>query len=482
VELLGRGISFAGVRDLVGPDGIVIRYTTDGRAFDRVDPVDADGDGHPDVLQATAEGLTLARGLLVGQLELPAPRLSEVVLVELGDRVDGYLLPAQGRDGRAVLVLDATPVGGIEGARHAAIRQYGFATALGLGAGVPTGWAEAFANWVSVSIAGVDPDSVELLSNRVRRLDAGLLDGAPRLAAGNALWFAFVEQAYGLAAVRLTVEELASGAPVPTALDRAVRRASRDDLASAFREFHVWSLLTGARADSKHFSFAHELEFPGFAATSTGLPALSVHREPPVASLGATQVRLAPDELQGGLRVQFEGDFSARWEVDLLLIAQSGSIHRLPLSLSPEGRGNVTVPLDGLRETLVLVRNLDGEKGAAHRYTYSAHHERAFPYEMTGLDARLVEGSTSGVLVSWETGSEQELVGFNILRRRADGTVEQQVNPVWVPALGGAAEETSYQFLDRAAEPDIDYVYRIQGITTTGLSSFSESVSVTPSP
>jgi hypothetical protein len=84
------------------------------------------------------------------------------------------------------------------------------------------------------------------------------------------------------------------------------------------------------------------------------------------------------------------------------------------------------------------------------------------------------------VVVAWDTAAEYDLVGFNILRRVANGDEEQTVNPVWIPALGGFADETSYRYVDRTARPGVSYVYRIQGITTSGLSSFSEPFTVEP--
>ena len=72
--------------------------------------------------------------------------------------------------------------------------------------------------------------------------------------------------------------------------------------------------------------------------------------------------------------------------------------------------------------------------------------------------------------------NDRDLIGFNILRAREDGGIEQVVNPVWIPALGEANEPTYYRFADRvAAEPGV-YEYRIQAITTDGLTSLSDPV------
>ena len=119
------------------------------------------------------------------------------------------------------------------------------------------------------------------------RLSEGLLAPDLALAAGNAAWFAFVHDAYGPTAVRLTVQELAAGpGDGAGALDRALRRAAGVGLEPAFREFQVWSALVGRRDDGRHFSFAARIDGPRDSATAEGLPALSVQSDPPVAPLG----------------------------------------------------------------------------------------------------------------------------------------------------------------------------------------------------
>ncbi|MCH7780056.1 MAG: hypothetical protein IH848_04360 [Acidobacteria bacterium] len=68
------------------------------------------------------------------------------------------------------------------------------------------------------------------------------------------------------------------------------------------------------------------------------------------------------------------------------------------------------------------------------------------------------------------------LIGFNVLRARADGGPRVQVNPVWIPALGGADHGVGYRFLDAEAAPGVRYVYTIQAITEVGLTSHSGTI------
>jgi hypothetical protein len=426
-------------------------------------------------VQATLAGLDDAKGVLHGRLGLPEPGALEVLLVELGGDLDGYVIPG---DRRTRLVLDASPAGGVAGARRAAAHQYAHAMAVELYPQFPSEWAEALATWTAAAVDGSpDPAARGLIAHRLRHLGAGLAATSLDLAAGNAVWFAFLDEAYGAGAVRLTLDELASGAPVAVALDRALRRATTVDLAAAFREFHLWSVLVGPDSDGRHFSFADQLAPPGFASRTRGLPALSVQSDPPVAPLGAVRVGVAPESARGGLSIRFEGEFSAAWDVDVVLLREDGSKHRLAMPLL-DGRGDVTVPLDGLADVWLLVRNLHSDADAPRRYTYATHREPDFPFSLTTLEASAVERPGGGILLAWETGSEQQLVGFNVLRVLEDGGSPSVVNPVWIPAMGDSTTPTAYRYLDRSTEPGVAYVYRIVGITSDGLTSSSEPLTI----
>jgi hypothetical protein len=467
--VLSRSAPLMDERDFRGPDDLHIRYTTSPASLDRTDPADGSGNGVPDIVEGVALGAWQARGLLQRQLELPRALVTDVALVELGDRIDGYLIP--GADDSWSLVLDATPLDGAEGARRSAIRLYAYAVARSLST-MPSRWAEAVAAWTVLSVDGApDAEATALLSQRTRSLHAGL-DADP--GAGDSLWLAFLEEAYGLAAVRATIEDLGR-LPPALALDSAVRRTTSDDLRAAFREFHLWTVLVGDRADSRHFPFAARLASPTFATSAEGLPALAIRESAPVAPLGASHVLLVPDESHGGLHVRFEGDALASWDVDLVLAAFGGALRRVPVSVGPDGRGEVTVPLPGVRDALLLVRNLSSSDDGAHRYSVTAFHEPRFPFELASLEAAWTP-EARGVLVSWETTSEQSLVGFNVVRADVESGLEVVINPVWVPAMGDRDEPAAYRFLDPSADPERAYAYRIEGVTNEGIAAASRSV------
>jgi hypothetical protein len=461
-------------------DGTTVRFTTDRNAFDRVDAVDDNANGLPDAVDEALAGVARAQRLLVGQLELPNPGTIELAFARLGSNVDGLAVPFNGTPTRTHIWLDPAIRGGSPMVRRAAEHQYAHAVAAAAGLG--PGWGEAFAGWAALALEGSPDDrTLEFLASRLAAQGTGLVADDFELASGNAAWFSFLNESYGPTAVKLVVEELGRGGSDQVALDRAMRRATGDSVEAALRDYQVWSLLVGPRDDGRHFSFAARLPGPVFAASADALPALSVQADPEVGPMGLAAVLLRPNEVAGGLTVRFEGDVAARWAADLLLVRNEGASHRVPLALDADDAGELSVPLQGVREVLLLVRNLDAEGRPARRYSWAAQFEPGFPAEFGVLHAEMA-GPTGGALVSWETVSEQGLLGFNVLRERGEGSEALRVNPVWIPSLGESSGPASYSFFDAAAALGVAYRYRVEAVTLLGLKSQSEAVALVPAP
>jgi hypothetical protein len=422
-----------------------------------------------ELLNEVRLGTDEARALFTDRLGLATPDHVEIVLLDLRPEFRGYLFSADGRSRRTVLGVSGAAT---ETARRAVVHQYAHAVVALLGGTVAPGWSEAIATWAEIAAEGtIDPAAAALLSARLSRLSAGLFDGDPELAGGNALWLGFVEHAYGADAVRRILEGLTSEGTVAAAMERALRAEAAGGLAAAFREFQLWTLLTGPRSDEFHLPYARALRPPAYASTAEGLPALSVQADPAIGSWGATQVRIMPQGALGGLRIDFDGEFPGRWEADLLLFGSDGTKRRVAFPLSPEGRGAVTVPADEVAEALLLVRNTAGDEVPPRRYTYAVDHERHYPFEIATFEAT---SAPHGVALAWETSSEQDLAGFNLRRMREGGGATVTINPVLVPALGDLLSATAYHYLDTTAEPGVSYVYRVQGVTRLGLTRQSE--------
>lgn len=472
--------SLPGERAVFDIDGVTARFTTDRSAQDRVEIVDDNANGRPDVVDEALAGIAGAQQLLVGQLELASPGQIDVVLGRLGSVGDGLCVPSSGKQLRSHIWLESAPRGGNAAVRRAAAHQYAHAVALS--SGLDPAWGEAFANWTSLTVEGSPDDrTLAVFTGKLAAAGAGLASSEPDLTGGNALWLAFLHESYGPTAVKLAVEELGRADSHLDALDRALRRGTGDTIETALREYQVWSLLVGPRDDGKHFSFASKLPAPSFASEASALPALSVQADPEVAPMGSAAVLLRPGAQAGGLTLRFEGDVTARWGADLLLVREDGALHRVPLVLEADDAGELSVPLQDVREAVLLVRNLDLEGRAARPYSWAAQFAPGFPAEFGALRVERA-GERGGAVVSWETSLESGLLGFNVLRARSDAGEATRVNPVWIPTVGETGGSASYSFLDADAEPGVSYRYRIEAVTLEGLTSRSEPVSLTVVP
>ncbi len=479
LAILAADPGLPGERVAIDSDGTTARYTVDRNAVDRIEFVDENFNGRPDVVDEALAGIARAQRLLVGQLDLPSPGAIDIIFGRLGSPIDGVSIPIAGKQGRTHVWLDPVLRGGTAAVRRTAEHQYAHAVASV--AGLDPAWGEAFANWTALALEGSPDDrALSFMMSRLAAQGAGLVTDDLELASGNAAWFAFLNESYGPTAVKLAVEELGRGGSDQAALDRAMRRATGNTIDAALRDYQVWSLLVGPRDDGRHFSFAARLPGPALAASAEALPALSIQSDPEVGPMGLATVLLRSTDSTGGMTVRFEGDLAARWAADLLLVRNDGALHRVPFAIDAEDAGALSVPLQDVKEVLLLVRNLDAEGRPARRYSWAAHFEPGFPAEFGALRAEPASPD-GGALVSWETLGEQGVLGFNVLRSRAGGQASR-VNPVWIPSMGGASGPASYSFFDASAVPGVAYRYLVEAVTLEGLKSQSEAVALPPVP
>ena len=466
-----------GERTVLDTEGISIRFTADRNSADRVEPADDNANGRPDAVDDALAGVARAQQLLVGQLELPSPGGIDIVLSRLGSGVDGVSIPGAVRQARSRVWLDPSARGGV---RRAAEHQYAHTVAAA--AGLNPFWSEAFATWTVIALEGApDERTLSSIAGRLAADGAGLVTQDLEIASGNAAWFTFLNDAYGPTMVKLAVEELGRGGSDQAALDRATRRATGDPLDAALRNYHVWSILVGPRDDHRHFAFAGHLPAQAVAATADAFPVLSVQTEPEIGPMGQAAILLHPDEVGGGMTIRFEGDLAARWAADVLIVHTGGELRRVGMTLDGEDSGEISIPLQDVREMLLLVRNLDSEGHPARRYTWGAQVDARFPTEFGSVRAEAAQGG-NGALVSWETTTERGLLGFNVLRSAADRTESTRVNPVWIPAVGETSGPAAYSFFDAGTEPGVSYRYRIEAVTLEGLASRSDAAALTPAP
>ena len=79
-----------------------------------------------------------------------------------------------------------------------------------------------------------------------------------------------------------------------------------------------------------------------------------------------------------------------------------------------------------------------------------------------------VVAQPDGLLVSWETASESEIVGFNVLRRTRDGGLEQINEALIFAKYGGANQGASYGYRDGDVISGATYEYVLEAVMADG--------------
>jgi hypothetical protein len=81
----------------------------------------------------------------------------------------------------------------------------------------------------------------------------------------------------------------------------------------------------------------------------------------------------------------------------------------------------------------------------------------------------LAFSNSGGITISWETASEVDTMGFNLLRaEESDRGPFQQINTRTIPAKGDPLTGSEYQVKDRDVRPGRLYFYQIEEIEWGG--------------
>ncbi len=92
-------------------------------------------------------------------------------------------------------------------------------------------------------------------------------------------------------------------------------------------------------------------------------------------------------------------------------------------------------------------------------------------------------GATSpeGVTLAWETVSETDVAGFNLLRGDTSSGPWAQLNLDLIPAIApGSAQGSAYTWLDPTAAPGATYFYALEDVGLDGATTRHDPISVTP--
>jgi hypothetical protein len=452
---------------LAAGDGrFAVRYVPGARSGGLM-AADRDRNGHPDLVDRVAEAVSASLSLLEGRLGYAAPAL-DVYLVDLGFGLEGYAVP----DERSpFLVLDAgLPSGRV---MSAVLHQVTHAALQRLAPRSPAWWSEATAAFLALTGAGDLAGHEPALRARLQAAGRALTVDDLVLLPGGLLWPLFLsERAADPGVVRAVWEEMARGGADPLEAADVVLRSSGSSLVEAFREFCLWNLFTGGRDDGLHYPEGRL--FPELPLPPAG-PALPVVLGPvePVEAVASVAFRLPAEARRGALDVEVRVEGGSPG-ADLLVRAGAGEGGPVlvPIPLDPGGAGRAAVPLGGIREAWIVLRN--GPAASPARFEVRAAHDPYAPFDLAGLAAEAVGAS---IVLQWTTASEKGLIGWNVQRAPSPEGPFQRLNGVALPAWGEGASDTGYVFVDDAVGPGRRYYYRIEGLTDAGLADVSHVVS-----
>lgn len=80
---------------------------------------------------------------------------------------------------------------------------------------------------------------------------------------------------------------------------------------------------------------------------------------------------------------------------------------------------------------------------------------------------RSVVGNGSVTLL-WETASEIDTAGFNILRSESEDGVYAKINDALIPAQGGTTQGAAYSYVDNGVQNGGTYWYQLEDVDTNG--------------
>ncbi len=99
--------------------------------------------------------------------------------------------------------------------------------------------------------------------------------------------------------------------------------------------------------------------------------------------------------------------------------------------------------------------------------------------DFAGFSARGLDGA---VVLSWETASELDNLGFHLYRAESPEGPYERITSAASPGLGSSPAGARYRYVDSAVTNGKTYFYRLEDIETTGKTELHGPVSATPAP
>ncbi len=90
---------------------------------------------------------------------------------------------------------------------------------------------------------------------------------------------------------------------------------------------------------------------------------------------------------------------------------------------------------------------------------------KPLPVQLSQFSAKFVNDE---VVIDWTTESELNNAGFNIYRSTSPIKDFHPINTKLIQGAGTTGERNTYQFIDKTANPDVAYYYRLEDVDLTG--------------
>ncbi len=450
------------------------RYTLQYSGLTTAFSPDRDRNGRSDRLDRIVESIEAAHSYLVERVGFPSPAPQggtlDILFAPLGHGLEGYAIGEAGTPPR--LVLDS----GLPADRlmPAVLHQMAHASLQRIVPGDLSFWSEATASWLEVSAVGDPAGAAAGLAARLSSPDRPLEDDGLRMMSGAMLWPLFLADRTGdPSIVRQIWQEMSfAGVDGIEAARRTLVRTAGITLEEAFREFVVWNLLTGSRDDGAHYSIGALLPESRLIA----LDAAPFQFDPvgAIGPLGSLAFRVAGNRRKGALSLEIYGT-GGRPEADLFARFESGGSRLLiPVPIDDSGAGRVDLPWSDVAELWIVLRNTSTTPGDGARFEVRGGHDLYGPYDLASFTAQPL-GPT--LQLEWTTASESGLMGWNVQRATTPEGPFLRLNGIALPAFGEGGSEIGYVFVDGSAKPGRRYYYRLEGLTTLGLTERSHTVS-----
>jgi hypothetical protein len=136
---------------------------------------------------------------------------------------------------------------------------------------------------------------------------------------------------------------------------------------------------------------------------------------------------------------------------------------------SPTGQGTPDIDSNG------LITPANPVQGATDTSYDSGFDPTPTAVTLAAFDAAPQGGS---ILISWETGTELDNLGFNLHRSEVADGERVRLNAALIPSQNsGSPLGASYQFVDETAEAGITYYYWLEAVDLYGVAKVHGPVS-----